>query len=105
LDVADDDPQTKLFYVTAREQCDILQRRPHLMKQGTRTMDRPIFPMMRRKRFGVPSGPSIPHGKLKWEWKHAPTVAGVLSTAGLVFRETRKKLHCAERLQESAVAL
>jgi len=73
-------------------------------------MDRPIFPMMRRSRFGVPLRALDPAtGKLKWEWKHAsPTWAGVLSTAGgLVFTGDAEGNFIAleAAFRESAVAL
>ena len=44
LDVADYDPQTKLFYVTAREQCDIFSTAPQAFERGPRLLRQRVFP-------------------------------------------------------------
>ena len=83
------DPQTSLFYVTAREQCDMFSApRPQPYDAGHAYYGRRISRTMISRRSTARCGRSIrPTGKIKWEWKHpSPTWSGVLSTAGgLVF--------------------
>ncbi len=82
------DPQTKLFYVTAREQCDIFSTAPQPYEAGHAYYGSAYFPNDETQPFwGALRALDPATGKLKWEWKHAsPTWAGVLSTAGgLVF--------------------
>ncbi len=82
------DPQTKLFYVTAREQCDIFATAPQPYEAGHAYYGSAYFPNDETQPFwGALRALDPATGKLKWEWKHAsPAWAGVLSTAGgLVF--------------------
>ena len=82
------DPQTKLFYVTAREQCDIFATAPQPYEAGHAYYGSAYFPNDEAEPFwGALRALDPATGKVKWEWKHAsPTWAGVLSTAGgLVF--------------------
>jgi alcohol dehydrogenase (cytochrome c) len=82
------DPQTKLFYVTAREQCDIFATAPQPYDAGHAYYGSAYFPNDEAQPFwGALRALDPATGKLKWEWKHSsPTWAGVLSTAGgLVF--------------------
>ena len=82
------DPQTKLFYVTAREQCDIFATAPQPFEAGHAYYGSAYFPNDEAKPFwGALRALDPATGQLKWEWKHAsPTWSGVLSTAGgLVF--------------------
>ena len=82
------DPQTKLFYVTAREQCDIFATAPQPFEAGHAYYGSAYFPNDEAQPFWGALRALDPYtGKLKWEWKHSsPTWAGVLSTAGgLVF--------------------
>jgi alcohol dehydrogenase (cytochrome c) len=82
------DPQTKLFYVTAREQCDIFSTAPQAFEQGHAYYGSAYFPNDDEAPFwGALRALDPATGELKWEWKHpSPTWSGVLSTAGgLVF--------------------
>src|ERR1700674_3344157 len=82
------DPQTKLFYVTAREQCDIFSTAPQPYEEGHAYYGSAYFPNDDAAPFwGALRAIDPATGKIKWEWKHpSPTWAGVLSTAGgLVF--------------------
>ncbi|HET8922412.1 MAG TPA: PQQ-dependent dehydrogenase, methanol/ethanol family [Candidatus Acidoferrum sp.] len=81
-------PQTKLFYVTAREQCDIFATAPQPYEAGHAYYGSAYFPNDEAEPFwGALRALDPATGQLKWEWKHtSPTWAGVLSTAGgLVF--------------------
>jgi len=82
------DPQTRLFYVTAREQCDIFSTAPQSYDAGHAYYGSAYFPNDEAQPFwGALRALDPATGKLKWEWKHnSPSWAGVLSTAGgLVF--------------------
>ena len=82
------DPQTKLFYVTAREQCDIFTTAPQAYEAGHAYYGSGYFPNEDAEPFwGALRAIDPTTGKVKWEWKHpSPTWAGALSTAGgLVF--------------------
>jgi alcohol dehydrogenase (cytochrome c) len=82
------DPQTKLFYVTAREQCDIFSTAPQPYEAGHAYYGSAYFPNDDAAPFtGALRAIEPGTGKIKWEWKHpSPTWSGVLSTAGgLVF--------------------
>jgi len=82
------DPLTKLFYVTAREQCDIFATAPQPYEAGHAYYGSAYFPNDEAQPFwGALRALDPATGKVKWEWKHtSPTWAGVLSTAGgLVF--------------------
>ena len=82
------DPQTKLFYVTAREQCDIFSTAPQPYEAGHAYYGSAYFPNDDAAPFwGALRALDPATGQLKWEFKHlSPTWSGVLSTAGgLVF--------------------
>jgi alcohol dehydrogenase (cytochrome c) len=82
------DPQTKLFYVTAREQCDIFSSAAQPYEAGHAYYGSAYFPNDDTQPFwGALRAIDPATGKIQWEWKHtSPTWAGVLSTAGgLVF--------------------
>jgi alcohol dehydrogenase (cytochrome c) len=82
------DPQTNLFYVTAREQCDIFSTAPQAYEKGHAYYGSAYFPNDETLPFwGALRAIDPADGKLKWEWKHpSPTWSGVLSTAGgLIF--------------------
>jgi alcohol dehydrogenase (cytochrome c) len=82
------DPQTKLFYVTAREQCDVFSTAPQPYEAGHAYYGSAYFPNDDAAPFtGALRALDPMTGQLKWELKHlSPTWSGVLSTAGgLVF--------------------
>ena len=82
------DPQTKLFYVTAREQCDVFSTAPQPYEAGHAYYGSAYFPNDDAEPFyGALRALDPETGKVKWEWKHpSPTWSGVLSTdGGLVF--------------------
>lgn len=82
------DPQTKLFYVTAREQCDVFSSAAQPYEAGHAYYGSAYFPNEDAAPFwGALRALDPSTGQLKWEWKHtSPSWAGVLSTAGgLVF--------------------
>jgi alcohol dehydrogenase (cytochrome c) len=82
------DPQTQMFYVTAREQCDVFSTAPQAYEAGHAYYGSAYFPNEDAEPFTGALRAIDPNtGKLKWEWKHpSPTWSGVLSTAGgLVF--------------------
>ena len=82
------DPQTQLFYVTAREQCDVISTSPQPFEEGHAYYGSAYFPNDDTAPFwGALRAIDPLTGKLKWEVKHvSPTWSGVLSTAGgLVF--------------------
>src|SRR5882672_3187790 len=81
-------PQTRLFYVTAREQCDIFSTAPQPYDAGHAYYGSAYFPNDEAQPFwGALRALDPATGKLKWEWRHnSPSWAGALSTAGgLVF--------------------
>jgi alcohol dehydrogenase (cytochrome c) len=82
------DPQTKLFYVSAREQCDIFSTAPQPYEEGHAYYGSAYFPNDDAQPFwGALRALDPATGQLKWEFKHpSPSWAGALSTAGgLVF--------------------
>jgi alcohol dehydrogenase (cytochrome c) len=82
------DPLTKLFYVTAREQCDVFSTAPQPYDAGHAYYGSAYFPNDDAAPFyGALRAIDPGSGKIKWEWRHpSPTWSGVLSTAGgLVF--------------------
>jgi alcohol dehydrogenase (cytochrome c) len=82
------DPQTGLFYVTAREQCDIFSTAPQPYEEGHAYYGSAYFPNDDAEPFwGALRAIDPGNGKISWEWKHpSPSWSGVLSTAGgLVF--------------------
>jgi len=78
------DPQTKLFYVTAREQCDIFSTGPQTYEAGHAFYGSAYYPNDATQPFwGAVRALDPMTGKLVWEWKHnSPSWSGVLSTAG-----------------------
>ena len=78
------DPQSKLFYVTAREQCDVFSTAPQPYDAGHAYYGSAYFPNDDAAPFyGALRAIDPATGKIKWEWKHpSPTWSGVLSTAG-----------------------
>ena len=82
------DPQTGLFYVTAREQCDIFSTAPQPYEQGHAFYGSAYFPADGSQPYwGALRALDPATGEMKWEFRHvSPTWSGVLSTAGgLVF--------------------
>ncbi len=82
------DPQTSLFYVTAREQCDIFSTAPQPYEAGHAFYGSAYFPSDEAEPYaGMVRALDPATGKMKWEFRHtSPSWSGVLSTAGaLVF--------------------
>jgi alcohol dehydrogenase (cytochrome c) len=82
------DPQTKLFYVSAREQCDIFSTAPQPYEAGHAFYGSAYFPNDDAQPFwGALRAIDPTTSKIKWELKYlSPSWSGVLSTAsGLVF--------------------
>ena len=82
------DPQTKLFYVSAREQCDIFSTAPQPYEAGHAFYGSAYFPNDDAQPFwGAVRAIDPTTSQIKWELKHlSPSWSGVLSTAGgLVF--------------------
>ncbi len=82
------DPQTNLFYVTARDQCDIFSTAPQPYEAGHAYYGSAYFPSEEAEPFrGFLKAIDPATGEIKWKFEHtSPTWSGVLSTAGgLVF--------------------
>jgi len=82
------DPQTGLFYVTARDQCDIFSTAPQPYEAGHAYYGSAYFPSEEAKPYrGFLKAIDPATGQVKWKFEHtSPTWSGVLSTAGgLVF--------------------
>jgi alcohol dehydrogenase (cytochrome c) len=82
------DPETKLFYVTAREQCDIFSTAPQPYEAGHAFYGSAYFPNDDAQPFsGAVRAIEPATSQIKWELKHlSPSWSGVLSTTGgLVF--------------------
>jgi alcohol dehydrogenase (cytochrome c) len=82
------DAQSGLFYVTAREQCDIFSTAPQPYEAGHAYYGSAYFPSDKAEPYwGALRAIDPASGKMKWEFRHiSPTWSGVLSTAGgLVF--------------------
>ncbi len=82
------DPQTGLFYVTARDQCDIFSTAPQPYEAGHAYYGSAYFPSEdARPYLGFLKAIDPATGEIKWKFEHtSPTWSGVLSTAGgLVF--------------------
>lgn len=82
------DPQTKLFYVSAREQCDIFSTAPQPFEAGHAFYGSAYFPNDDAQPFwGAVRAIDPATSQVKWELKHlSPSWSGVLSSAGgLVF--------------------
>ena len=82
------DPQTRLFYVNAREQCDIFSTAPQQNEPGHAYYGSAYFPSADAEPYwGALRALDPLTGEKQWEFKHiTPSWSGVLSTAGgLVF--------------------
>jgi alcohol dehydrogenase (cytochrome c) len=82
------DEQTGLFYVSAREQCDIFSTAPQPYEAGHAYYGSAYFPSDEAEPYwGALRAIDPSSGLMKWEFRHpSPTWSGVLSTAGgLVF--------------------
>jgi alcohol dehydrogenase (cytochrome c) len=82
------DPQTALFYVTARDQCDIFSTAPQPYEAGHAYYGSAYFPSDEAEPYrGFLKAIDPATGEIKWKFEHtSPTWSGVLSTAGgLVF--------------------
>jgi alcohol dehydrogenase (cytochrome c) len=81
-------PQSGLFYVTAREQCDIFSTAPQAYEAGHAFYGSAYFPSEEAEPYrGFLRAIDPATGSVKWQFEHnSPTWSGVLSTAGgLVF--------------------
>jgi alcohol dehydrogenase (cytochrome c) len=79
---------TNLFYVTAREQCDIFSTAPQPYEAGHAYYGSAYFPSDKTVPYwGALRAIDPQSGKVQWEFKHlSPAWSGVLSTSsGLVF--------------------
>jgi alcohol dehydrogenase (cytochrome c) len=78
------DSQTGLFYVTAREQCDIFSTAAQPYEAGHAYYGSAYFPSDEAEPYwGAVRAIEPDTGKMKWEFRHtSPTWSGVLSTAG-----------------------
>jgi alcohol dehydrogenase (cytochrome c) len=82
------DPQTALFYVTARDQCDTFSTAPQPYEAGHAYYGSAYFPSEEAEPYrGFLKAIDPATGEIKWTFEHtSPTWSGVLSTAGgLVF--------------------
>jgi alcohol dehydrogenase (cytochrome c) len=82
------DQQTSLFYVTARDQCDIFSTAPQPYEAGHAYYGSAYFPSEEAEPYrGFLKAIDPATGTIKWKFEHtSPTWSGVLSTAGgLVF--------------------
>ena len=82
------DPQTSLFYVTARDQCDTFSTAPQPYEAGHAFYGSAYFPADEAEPYrGFLKAIDPQTGQVKWAFEHtSPTFSGVLSTAGgLVF--------------------
>src|SRR5271169_6757517 len=78
------DARTNLFYVTAREQCDIFSTAPQPYEVGHAYYGSAYFPSDKAEPYwGALRAIDPGSGQVKWEYRHlSPTWSGVLSTAG-----------------------
>jgi alcohol dehydrogenase (cytochrome c) len=82
------DPQTSLFYVTARDQCDTFSTAPQPYEAGHAYYGSAYFPSEEAEPYrGFLKAIDPATGQVKWMFEHtSPSWSGVLSTAGgLVF--------------------
>jgi alcohol dehydrogenase (cytochrome c) len=82
------DSKTGLFYVSARDQCDIFSTAPQPYQAGHAYYGSAYFPSDQAEPYvGAVRALDPATGQMKWEFRHpSPTWSGVLSTAGnLVF--------------------
>lgn len=81
-------PQSSLFYVTARDQCDIFSTAPQPYQAGHAYYGSAYFPSDEAEPYrGFLKAIDPATGEIKWKFEHtSPTWSGVLATAGgLVF--------------------
>ena len=80
-------PDTKLFYVAAREQCDVYFSSPPVYKKGQSYWGTAFRPQTNEKQYGMLRALDPLTGQVKWDFEyHTPPLAGTLSTSGsLVF--------------------
>jgi alcohol dehydrogenase (cytochrome c) len=78
------DSRTDLFYVTAREQCDIFSTAPQPYDVGHAYYGSAYFPSDKAEPYwGALRAIDPASGEVKWEFRHlSPTWSGVLTTAG-----------------------
>jgi len=78
------DPKTALFYVTARDQCDIFSTAPQPYEAGHAFYGSAYFPSEEAEPYrGFLKAIDPTTGQIKWTFEHtSPTWSGVLSTAG-----------------------
>ena len=82
------DLQTSLFYVTARDQCDIFSTAPQPYEAGHAYYGSAYFPSEEAEPYrGFLKAINPTTGEIQWKFEHtSPTWSGVLATAGrLVF--------------------
>src|SRR5207245_1076932 len=87
------DPQTSLFYVNAREQCDMFSTAPQPYEAGHAYYGSAYFPADQTEPFwGALRAIDPSTGQVKWEFRHpSPSWSGVLSTAGGLFSPVTQK--------------
>ena len=80
-------PQTNLFYVSVREQCDVFYAHPQQYVEGRVFIGSVYMPAPKEKDLGFVRAIDPQTGDIRWEYKElSATWAGNLSTAGhLVF--------------------
>src|SRR6185503_5388344 len=80
-------PQTGLFYVTVREQCDTYYTAPQAYREGRIYFGSTFHGVPGEEPWGALRALDPATGALKWEYKtFRPSMAGTLATAGgLVF--------------------
>jgi alcohol dehydrogenase (cytochrome c) len=85
-------PQTGLFYVTAREQCDTYYANPQPYREGRLFFGSTNHAVPGEHRWGALRALDPTTGELKWEFKtFRPSSSGTLATAGgLVFTGDRE---------------
>jgi alcohol dehydrogenase (cytochrome c) len=84
-------PETGLFYVTAREQCDTFYANPQPYREGRLFFGSTNHAVPGEQRWGALRAIDPATGDIKWEFKtFRPSTAGTLATAGgLVFSGDR----------------
>ncbi len=80
-------PQTNLFYVSAREQCDVFYTQPQQYVTGRLFLGSMYIPSSKEKDWGAVRAIDPKTGDVRWEYKeYSATWAGNLATGGhLVF--------------------
>jgi alcohol dehydrogenase (cytochrome c) len=85
-------PETGLFYVTAREQCDTYYSAPQVYREGRLFFGSTNHAVPGEQRWGALRAIDPTTGDVKWEFKmFRPSMSGTLATAGgLVFTGDRE---------------